>query len=205
MSLVIIGSIIAFLTTEMDDLFSLVVLFSHAKSTKEKIAIVVGKYLGLSLMVVGSAFFSVYISQVPSHWLGFLGLIPILFGIKYALKYKKMSNSEKSGMNPSDKGENFFLMAGLSFIIALAAGGDNIAIYISFFTALEGLGQFVVSAIVFAFMQAVWFVLIWLLMNVKSLKNYIVQSQRILIPVLFIILGIYIFLQNGTLLWLLGK
>lgn len=203
--MVILGSIVAFITTEMDDLVTLLVLFSQAKSSKERVAIIIGKYLGLALLIVGSACFSYYISGIPSYWLGFLGIVPVIFGIKYIADSRKNARKESEGIAQKNNNGSFFLIVGLSFIMSLAAGGDNIAIYISFFTALSGIPALIVSFIVFAIMQGIWFLLIWLLMNFNGLKVFITEGRRFIIPVLFIVLGIFIFIQNGTLQWLLGK
>lgn len=198
MSLVILSSIVAFISTEMDDLITLLMLFSQAKSLKEKIAIIVGKYLGLALLIIGSAFFSYYISGIPSYWLSLLGIVPVAFGVKYIIDSKKNDAKGLDGVNKNNSNSSFLIMTGLSFIMSLASGGDNIAIYISFFTSLNGFSELFVSILIFALMQGLWFLLIWILMSFESLKVYIEKGRQVIIPVLFIVLGIYIFIKNGS-------
>lgn len=205
MTLVIFSSIIAYFTTEMDDLLALLVLYSRTQTTGEKVAIVIGKYLGLALLGVGSGFFAVYISRIPSQYIGFLGLVPIGMGLKTAIdaaRGKLDHDEEEDSEKIHASGVNIFYTILTTVIITLANGGDNIAVYISFFTALKGF-EFVVAAIVFAVMQGIWCAVAWLILSAKSVKSYIQHTQRILIPVLFFVLGIYIMVKSGTIQWLL--
>src|SRR5574344_686955 len=206
MALVIVASIIAYITTEMDDLLLLLVLFSRAKNKSEKTCIIIGKYLGLAIVVCCCSLFAVYISEVPSKYIGLLGVVPMAIGIKTIFE-KKDDDDEEQSAKPLQKTNSFAekaLFIAETVVMTLASSGDNIAVYIPFFTSLHGF-DFLCMGIVFAVMQALWCVLSLLVCNAKQVRQFNQQFYRIIIPILFISIGIYIMIKDGTILWILGK
>src|SRR5258708_16045913 len=71
--------IIAFITTNIDNLLLLILLFSQSNFRKRHI--VTGQYLGFIVILLISTFgfFGKFI--LPLAWIGFLGIVPIIFGI----------------------------------------------------------------------------------------------------------------------------
>jgi len=203
MVLLILASLIAYVTTEIDDLLVLLVLFSKASTKREKASIILGKYLGISILCGCCGYFVSYISKLNTAWVGLLGVVPILMGIKSAVDAIK-HRSEPDKFSSKFGIGSFFITALEVMVITLASSGDNIAVYISFFTSVHGM-EYIIVAIVFFIMQAIWCTIAILIVNEKSIKQYISQSSRLLIPMLFIALGIYIMVKDGTILWLLGK
>ncbi len=83
MGLVISASIIAFVTTEMDDLLVMFVLFSKVNRARENTAVILGKYLGLVFLIAAGKLFADILNQFPvEQLLGLLGIIPITIGIR---------------------------------------------------------------------------------------------------------------------------
>ena len=206
MALVIAASVIAYITTEMDDLLLLLVLFSRAKNKSERTCIIVGKYIGLALVVCCCTMFAVYISKVPSKYIGLLGFVPIVIGVR-SLFEKKNDDDDANADTPLQNTNSFpekVLFVAETVVMTLASSGDNIAVYIPFFTSLHGF-DFLAMSIVFIVMQALWCILSLLVCNAKQVRQFNQQFYRIIIPVLFFSLGIYILIKDGTFLWIFGK
>src|SRR2546421_10895933 len=72
--------IVAFITTNIDNLLLLILLFSQPSYRKWHI--VTGQYLGFLVIILVSTlgFFGKFL--VPLAWMGFLGLVPIILGAR---------------------------------------------------------------------------------------------------------------------------
>ena len=206
MGTVIAAAIIAFLTTEMDDLLVLFVLFSSSFRKRDKFAVVIGKYAGLAFLIGVCTLLGVVINSVvvePGRILGLLGFVPIVIGIHYAVS-ELTGEEEESCNNIALETLGFIMLVAESFIITIASGGDNVAVYISFFSTLKA-DELLVVCLVFCILQAVWCAIAIAVMGAASIRNYIQESSGVIVPLLFIVLGIYILLKDGTITWLFGN
>ena len=68
----------AFVATNIDDIFVLMLFFSNPKFRMRQV--VIGQYLGIGLLVVISTIGSLIALVVPQYIIGLLGLIPISIG-----------------------------------------------------------------------------------------------------------------------------
>ncbi|MBQ3800562.1 MAG: cadmium resistance transporter [Treponema sp.] len=205
MGLVIAASSIAFVTTEMDDLLVMFILLSKDTGRLEKSAIVLGKYLGLLLLVAAGKMAAALLSVLPcEQLLGLLGFMPIVIGIRFAVR--EFAGERGGEGKPSALLRSLSVAAILleSFVITLANGGDNIAVYASFFPSLSG-NEFVLSCVVFAVMQAVWCVIAISVINAESIRSYIEESKGVIVPALYVSLGLYILIKSGTVVWLFSR
>lgn len=201
---VIVASIITFVSTEIDDLLLLFVLFSRTKTKQEKAGVIIGKFVALALVSCCCGFFAVYISRIDSKYIGLLGIVPIVIGIKVAVKKRDDEVQELESKETDDnKSKSIFALILETIIISLASSGDNVAVYIPFFSSLRG-WDFFVAGIVFALMQTVWCVISLRVVNTSVVQNIIDRWYRIIIPVLFILLGGYILIKCGTASWVLS-
>jgi cadmium resistance protein CadD (predicted permease) len=77
----IITGVVAFIATNIDDILILLVFFSQVDKNFRPWQIVVGQYLGFTILVILSlpGLFGGLI--LPQSWIGLLGLIPIAIGI----------------------------------------------------------------------------------------------------------------------------
>ena len=192
MGLVVAASVIAFFTTEIDNLVALIVLFCAAGTRTDRTAAIFGSYAGLFLLVASSQLFSEALTGVRvREILGLLGFVIMLLGIHICF-------SERKGMV---RVVFWFLTA---LIMTAADGGDNIAVYIPFFSSLSG-REFFILCIVFAVMQAAICKGSLMIVNAKSIKDYIRETYSVLVPILFILLGFYVLLASGTFMWMFGK
>jgi cadmium resistance protein CadD (predicted permease) len=87
-SLVLLG-ISAFVSTNIDDIFLLIVFFSNSLKFSSY-QIVIGQYLGIGLLIAISIIASFVSLVILSFIIGFMGVIPIIIGIiKLRENYKK--------------------------------------------------------------------------------------------------------------------
>lgn len=95
--------------------------------------IIGGQYLRMGILVAFSLFAAFVLNFIPQAWvIGLLGLIPLSLGIRLALKREDpedenvLEKMQARGSNPL-----FWTIA----LITVASGGDNLGIYIPYFTA----------------------------------------------------------------------
>ena len=179
----IFASVIAYISTNIDDIFVLMILLAQApKGTKGKL--VAGHFLGVGILTVVSMLGAFGLQNLPLRYVGILGLVPIGLGIK-AWFHRDDEEVEA-------KAVGLLSMA----MITLGNGADNIGVYIPLFTGFssaERLG----AVIVFAVMTALWVFLANTLAEFPKVKSVIEKYKAIAIPVVFIALGVFIILDSG--------
>jgi cadmium resistance protein CadD (predicted permease) len=76
----------AFVATNLDDILILTILFSQTGKLFRRRDIVIGQYIGFSLLVIASlaGFFGCFL--IPTPWIRYLGLVPVILGIFSLLK-----------------------------------------------------------------------------------------------------------------------
>lgn len=206
----VISAIGAFIVTNIDDIFVLMLLFSQAKAqvkTSEGLKgkqtenkhispkdIVIGQYLGFALLVVVSLLGTFGVMLIPEKWVGLLGLIPIYLGIMLFIKGEDDDeNAILSSLNSGKYNSVFLSVAFITF----ANGGDNIGIYVPFFSTLT-MNQLAVTVITFFIMVAIWCFIGYRLAAFKHVSETLENYGRWIIPIVFIGLGIYIMVENET-------
>lgn len=191
----IFSAVAAYVATSIDYVIILLILFSQTMKKGQLKSIVIGQYLGTAILVGVSLLAAYGLTLVPAHWVGLLGLIPIYLGIK-VWKREEEENDEEDLLSRLSSGESNRLFVTIT-VITLAAGGDNIGVYIPYFSTLN-LSETVLMLVVFAIMTAVLCYLSYRLASVKSVSEAIEKWERWIVPVVFIGLGILIMLENGT-------
>ena len=79
----------------------------------------------------------------------------------------------------------------------MANGGDNIGIYIPLFTG-KSLVDILVTVIIFIILVALWCFIGLRLSEHPFVKKNIEKYDHIFVPIIFICLGIFILIKNGT-------
>ena len=223
---VIVIAFVSFISTNIDDIFILMLFFSQINSDMKKRHIVIGQYLGIGVLVVISIIGSLGVSVVPQEYVGLLGLVPIYLGIKtYIDNRKENKNTAKTGQNEfrndciveaqgeTESKRNSLLRFKKNFInpsvakvfsVTLANGGDNIGIYIPLFTNMS-LMEIWVTVIIFILLTALWCYIGLRLSEYPFIRRNIEKYKHIFVPIIFIGLGIFILLENGTINFICEK
>lgn len=154
-------------------------------------------------MLVAFSLFAAYVlNLIPEDWIiGLLGLIPLYLGIRIAFKGEQDEDEEEVLEKMEAVGGNrlFWTVA----LITVASGGDNLGIYIPYFTSLTGI-EIGVALIVFAISVAILCYISYRLSKITLISETIEKYQRVIVSLVFIGLGIYIMMENGTIQTLLG-
>ncbi|MFP7154151.1 CadD family cadmium resistance transporter [Weissella paramesenteroides] len=202
--LTILSALGSFIVTNIDDIFVLMLLFSQASSQAKASNgrtvkgnriypkdIVIGQYLGFALLVLISLLATFGVTLIPDQWVGLLGLIPIYLGVKLFIKGE--DEDEGAILSSFNKFNKFYLSVAF---ITFANGGDNIGIYVPFFSTLNN-NQLVITVVTFFIMVAVWCLIGYRLARFRYVSETLETYGRWVIPIVFIGLGFYIMAENN--------
>ena len=193
----------AFATTNIDDIFILLVLFSQIrtevirkegravreKAMRKKLYIVIGQYVGFSMIIFLSIVGSLSSFFIPVSWIGVLGFLPIYMGVKGLFSLR----SNKSNKVIDKASSSLFKVAA----ITLANGADNISIYIPMFTS-QSLEANIVTLIIFFCMIAIWCSISYTLLRAPILAKVLERNCHIIVPIVLIGLGMFILFRSNT-------
>ena len=197
----ILSALAVYISTSIDYLFILLIIFSQSHTKKGLHQIYWGQYLGTGILVAISLFAAYVLNFIPQDWIiGLLGLIPIFLGIRVALVGEEEEEEdvvEKLGSRGTNR--LFWTVA----LITIASGGDNLGIYIPYFTSLS-FSEIVTALIVFAISVAVLCSISYKLAKISFVSETLEKYERIIVPIVFIGLGIFIMIENGTIQTILG-
>ncbi|QDR79219.1 cadmium resistance transporter [Sporomusa termitida] len=245
----IVTAFVAFVSTNIDDIFVLMLFYSQIGGQLKKCHIIAGQYLGITILLIVSVLGSLGLNIVPPQYTGLLGMIPILLGIKqwsgYRQEKKAAANSTKGSKaevqsetgsdpiaehfmfdNAANETEHVMddrpeieaqvpkktkIKAALSKLInpavlnvslvTVANGADNIGIYIPLFTRLSTV-ELIITIIIFLLLIAVWCFIGEQLTNFPGIKDTIQKYKNLVVPVVFIGIGIFILVESGALSFL---
>ena len=188
----IVTAFAMFAATNIDDAVVLVVLnvASQAGGVPKRWEIWAGQYLGFSVILLVSFTAALGLKVVPVEWVGLLGLIPLLLGIRGLLKLIRARR---------DRDPDPPVMAtGLLSVVAVtvANGGDNIALYTPVFRII-GVADAALTLAVFAVCTALWCLAGQLAVSHQRVVEVLQRSSRWLVPVVFVVLGSYIVGRSG--------
>ena len=190
MQTVLLSAIVVFISTSIDDLMLLILFHSQATTRVQRISILVGQILGIGVLVGISLVGSYLASRMLEGWvIGLLGFIPIILGIR-AMLSKEESKEEATRTGRKS------LLATVT-LVTIASGGDNLGIYIPWFATLDG-AYLGLTMLVFLVFTLIFWSLGYLLANQSHIKTLLSRFSAVLVPVVFLLLGLIILSENGT-------
>lgn len=204
----LVTGITVFAATNIDDILILMLFFSQVNDTFRSRHIITGQYLGFTALVIASlpGFFGGLI--VPRAWIGLLGLVPIVIGVKQLLNrendaFEVQTVSGVENPSPSSKSIAFSLASLLSpqtykvAIVTVANGGDNIGIYVPLFASSSLVSLGVILG-VFYLLIGVWCIVAYLLTRQPAVAKLLTRYGNAFAPFVLIGLGIFILIESGT-------
>lgn len=186
---------VAFIATNIDDIVVLLLFYSQASVGFTSARVVVGQYVGLTALIAVSLLGFVGGLLVPREWIGLLGLVPIILGIRYWLA----RDGDDDDVPAARAGTRLGALSAVSTVAAVmfASGGDNIGIYVPLFAA-STLSNLIITLIVFYFLMAVWCAGAYLLGRHPLVANGLTRHGHRIVPFVLIALGVYILVESGT-------
>lgn len=188
-------TISAFIATNLDDLFLLMVFFSFPKF--QNIDVVFGQFLGMGALIIISSLAYFFHMIIPTFWISLLGVLPIMVGLKHLIEIKKTNNHfylSKEDINSSYfkiKRHNIIQVA----LITLTNGGDNIGIYVPLFAIIER-EQICLVALVFLVLTGLWCLISFYMINNDIFGDKIRLYGHIIFPFVLIAIGLAIIIKG---------
>lgn len=187
----------SFAATNIDDMFVLVTFFAETASSKTvtPLRIVLGQYLGFTVIMLVSMIGYAVAVALPSEPIGFLGLLPMLLGIWKLLELYFPDHEEEFEIN----GGFWKVILSLS-LITIMNGGDNIGTYIPLFSQARG-AEIAVYIVTFYILLGVWCLAGWLIMKQKHILRVAEKYARFVVPFLYVGLGLFIIINSNCYPW----
>lgn len=200
--------ITAFAATNIDDIIILLLFFSGVNANFRRRHVIIGQYLGFTLLILASlpGFFGGLV--VSREWIGLLGLLPIAIGLKQLLSRKDDTaevQTVTTELEPSSNRNS--IVSSLSSVISpqtyqvaavtVANGGDNISIYIPLFAGSNPVRLGVILG-VFFFMVGVWCAIAYQLTRQPTIARVLSRYGHAVVPFVLIALGLFIMYERGT-------
>ena len=202
--------IIAFAATNIDDIIILLLFFSQIDKNFRRRHIFIGQYLGFIAIIILSlpGFFGGLVIQ--REWIGLLGLLPIVIGIKQLVNREEESGEVQTVNTKQNNPTSSFLLSILHpntykvAAVTVANGGDNISIYIPLFAGQNIVGLGIILA-VFLSMVGVWCGIADLLNRQANISYILSRYGQAIVPFVLIGLGLFIMYERGTFNLLFGQ
>ena len=183
--------VFAFISTNIDDLFFLLALFSDTRFLKREI--ILGQFLGMTTLLFSSAAIGIFTQSYLHSWVKFFGIFPILLGLRAIFSLKNSNKIlEKQELTFSSLKQYHVLMV---LGVTLANGGDNLGVYVPLFSTHSLLDSIIIS-IVFFVMTGLWCWLSYRITHLPQLTSLVKRYGSILFPWVLVALGAQILLSH---------
>jgi len=198
-------AIAAFASTNIDDLFLLSSLFVDAEFRTQ--SVVVGQFLGMSVLVLISILAALSTITIPRGWIGLLGFAPLFLGINrlWKLLNRQPKKSQKTSNDRDFVGKERVRFAWarsevlLATLLTVANGGDNLSVYIPLFSVQRE--SMPLYALVFGMMTALWCLFGYHLTTHRIWRDRLKRYGRFVIPFILIAIGLNVLsLQRSQIL-----
>lgn len=192
----IIAGVVTYWSTAIDLLIILMLFFAKVKDKKGVRDIYIGQFLGSGLLILVSLFFAVILHYVPDkRLLGFLGIIPVFFGIKALIlgdsDGEKMANEKLKDTNQNN------LIKTLIFITIVSCGADNVGLFVPYFISLA-LPKLLITLIVFLIMIFLLVFIAQKSVSIPTVGTVLEKYSRWFIGIVYIFIGGSVLIENGS-------
>ena len=176
---ILAASVTTFAATNLDDILLLTLLFARRVPTR---TVVAGQYLGFAAIIVLSCLGLLLTLAIPHQWMRALGVIPLLLGLKQlVLLFKKHDEEELTAHRQS--------LISIA-LVTLSNGADNVSVYIPFFSVNRNNLWLILTS--YAVLVALWCMVGKWLGNRSASLGAVDRVGHLLVPFIYIGLGIYI-------------
>jgi len=187
-------AVVLFAATNVDDIVMLTVLSitSRAEGRPRRWQIWAGQYAGIAVLVAVSLAAAAGLAVIPLRWLWPLGLLPLGLGLA---KLVTTIRARRSGQRASPA-----VVTGLAGVIGLtiANGGDNVSAYIPVFRTSTN-AEMAVIIVVFTAGVGLYCLASTLMAGNRAVIEAVQRWGQWVVPVVFILIGFYIFFKTGAL------
>ncbi|SON66328.1 Cadmium resistance protein [Latilactobacillus sakei] len=193
MQTAILTGITAYISTSIDYLIILMVIFGSV-NRKERRLVYWGDLLGTSVLVAASLVMAFILGFVPQEWLlGLLGIIPVLMGLRLLIS----GESDDDEVVESQMKKRRNIIMNVAIITIATCGTDNTGIYVPIF-AQSTVQTLAVILITFFFMLSLFCYVGYLLIKIPKVAEILERYGMYITAIVYIGLGLYIMFESGT-------
>ena len=178
----VLESVAAFASTNIDDILILTILLATARP-EDKARVIAGQYIGVLALLAMSIALSQAASFILSGYSWILGFIPLILGVRYTMGREESEEMDLSiGIIPTA-------------LLVISNGADNLGVYIPLLAGYDA-DDILTMTVVFIFMIALWCMAALMISGKDTIGQRIRRYERIIIPAVFIILGLAIIAEG---------
>lgn len=205
MTSIILTAIAAYIATSIDYFVILVIFFSRERRLKPIFGFVIGHYLGMFVLYGVSLLAAYGVRFIPESWIiGLLGLIPIGLGLKVAFQREKETDEKEQQERIETKtNRSSWGLVLAALFLSVASGGDDLGVFIPLFASYS-LSEIFWTLMVFFICIAILCFLSYRLSRIRLIREKTEKYERLLVPIVFIAIGVFVLWENGTILQLIS-
>lgn len=177
----------AFVATNIDDTFVLILLFSIPSLLARNV--IIGQFLGIVLLVVISSSAALLALAIPAFVVGLMGFIPIIIGIK------RLTNLRGKPETIQAMKKEY-----LSFLsvtaITISNGGDDIGVFIPLFAKYNTVAEVSVLISILLIMTGIWCIVTFYFIRHPFVASRINVLSNAVTPFVLIGIGVYIIIDS---------
>lgn len=181
-----------FAVTNVDDVVLLALFFARAGGRRvDERRIVAGQYLGFGAILAVSLLATAGMSVVAEDQIAYLGLLPIVLGLRAAVASCRSQGDEEPDEAPTALG--VAAVAGITF----ANGGDNIGVYGLVFSAITGT-EVAAYVTIFLVLVTVWCLAGRYLATRPLVAKGLARWGQVVLPIVLLAIGAVILIEGGA-------
>jgi cadmium resistance protein CadD (predicted permease) len=180
--------IAAFVASNIDDTFILILLFVTPGLLARNV--IVGQFLGIVILVIISSFAALITLAVPTFVLGFMGIIPVVIGIKRLLKSRETPETEIQ----SRKRVNLSSLSVTA--ITVSNGGDDIGVFTPLLANYNGIGEYSLLISLLMVMTGIWCIVTYYFIRHPFIATRVNLLSQVVSPLALISIGVYVILDS---------
>ena len=190
----LITSAIAFMSTNIDDIFILTLFYGNKKFKNEDI--IAGQFLGILSLIAISLIGSLVGLIIDQAYVGLLGLFPVYLGVRgiWRLFKNRTQSDQTKNLGRDGSRSNALTVAG----VTIANGGDNIGIYVPLLATLTWTHKLTMVT-VFLVMTFLWCMIAKYLTKHPYVSKAVDKYGHLITPFVLVLLGLYILYESRTL------
>ena len=180
----------AFIASNIDDTFILILLFSSFSFQTRDIFI--GQFMGIGVLIMISALGSLIALVLPPFFIALMGIIPIVIGTKRLVEHHETHEITAKNKTFQDNKSRGFIPFFTVSAITISNGGDDIGVFRPLFAKYNTVSEVTTLVTIFMTMTLVWCILTYYFVNHPLIATHIQRIGNIMTPFVLIGLGLYI-------------
>ncbi len=175
-------SLLAFVSTNIDDIFLLMLLYGSNPYPSARWQILLGQYIGMATLTIGSMVGAHALTALADRHIALLGLIPMFLGIRALF-----TKADEDAATPA-AARGLWIQTAL---LTLSGGADNLGLYIPLFAGFSSNAR-LTALLVFLLMTGLWSAIALYFSRLPRMAALLDRHRDTLMPIVLIFLGLYI-------------